>query len=314
MKQSPLFTVIIATYNRKHLLPGAIASVLNQTFGDFELLVIDNGSTDGTEDVVQGIKDSRLKYIRNPNPTNSCEGPRNLGIQLAKGSFISFLDDDDRWYPDKLEKTKRIFGEHPDISLVGHDQNMVVRGKKDGVLKCGADGGSLFETLLYERNCIYASATTIKAETLREFNGFSLRKEFYAAADIDLWLRLAKANVKMYFLNEPFGECLITGDNGSIDNPTFGARLTFLITEHILNYEKKPIFLISKKGMWRLFQLNYFSARSLLRGSKFGKALRHFLNAGLFLLIRPTLSFNLCSKLSERISKRGYVYEEKGRT
>ena len=96
-----VFTVIITTYNRRDLLPHAIQSVLGQTFTDFELLVIDNGSMDDTKFVVQAIKDDRIKYVLNPKPTQSCDAPRNLGIEIAQGKFISFLDDDDIWYPRK---------------------------------------------------------------------------------------------------------------------------------------------------------------------------------------------------------------------
>ena len=98
------FTVIITTFNRENLLPRAIQSVRSQTFSDFELLVIDNGSTDHTKEVVQSIKDNRIKYVFNTNPSQSCDAPRNLGIQLARGNLISFLDDDDIWYPQKLKK------------------------------------------------------------------------------------------------------------------------------------------------------------------------------------------------------------------
>lgn len=259
--------------------------------------MVDNGSTDGTANVVQKLEDPRLKYIRNPLPTKSCEAPRDLGIQLAKGSLISFLDDDDRWYSEKLEKTRRIFEEHPYVSLVCHNQNMIVNGKFKGTLKCGENGDNVYETLLYERSCIFPSATTIKAGILKEFNGFSVRQEFYAAGDYDLWLRMARENVKMYFMDEALGECLITGENGSVGNAAFAARLTSLLEEHILDYERKPIFQISKKGMRRLFQLNYFTARTCLKALKFNYAVRHYYKAAQFAILRPTLFFNLSAKL-----------------
>src|SRR3989338_11247573 len=109
--ENPLFTVVMATYNREDMLPRAVASVLNQTFADFELLVIDNGSTDGTESVVRDIKDGRVSYVRNNKPTSSCDGPRNLGITMAKGLYTAFLDDDDIWYPPRLGKVKSAFEE-----------------------------------------------------------------------------------------------------------------------------------------------------------------------------------------------------------
>lgn len=296
--RAPLFTVIMTTYNRRDLIPQAIQSVLNQTFKDYELLVIDNGSTDGTEEVVQEIRDPRLKYIRNPNPTTSCEAPRNLGIQMARGSLISFLDDDEQWYPERLEKVKRAFEENGDISVVCHNQNIRVNDKIDGQWRAGASEGDIFETLLYERTCLVAGATTIKTECLRELGGFVLRKEYDAASDYDLWLRLARKNVKIHFIDEFLGEFSITGRNLSIVDPAFGARVAFLIKEHILEYEKKPIFLISKKGMLRLFQLYFIAGRSFIKAGHYKNALSYYLRAVFFIIVRPSLIFNLFSKLT----------------
>jgi glycosyltransferase involved in cell wall biosynthesis len=109
----PLFSVIITTYNRRELLPRAMASVLEQRCGDLELLVIDNGSTDGTREAVEAIGDPRVRYVRNPRPTGSCDGPRNHGLALARGRYTAFLDDDDAWYPEKLEKVKAAFEADP---------------------------------------------------------------------------------------------------------------------------------------------------------------------------------------------------------
>lgn len=100
--QSRVFSVVLATYNNRDLLPRAIQSALNQTFRDFELLVIDDGSTDDTRFVVEGIKDPRVRYVLNTVPSTSCDPPRNLGIQMAHGALITFLDEDDLWYPQCL--------------------------------------------------------------------------------------------------------------------------------------------------------------------------------------------------------------------
>lgn len=295
--EGPLFTIILTTFNRKDLLPRAIHSVLNQTFKDFEFLVIDNGSTDGTEEVVQAIKDSRLIFLRNSDPTKSCDAPRNLGIQLARGRLICFLDDDEMWYPERLENVRKVFAEDHDVCVVCHNQNIRVNGKINGQWKCGAPTGKIFDTLLYERTCLVPGATTIKAELLRELGGFILRKEYDAAADYDLWLRMAKQGVKMHFIDEALGEFSITGRNLSIVDPSFGGRVAFLIEEHILWHEKKPIFLISKKGMYRLFQLYFIAGRSLMKAGRYFKALLYYLKAIFFIVIRPTLVINIFARL-----------------
>ncbi|MFC7193467.1 glycosyltransferase family 2 protein [Halosimplex aquaticum] len=100
---SPQVSVIIPTYNRATLVKRAIQSVLNQTFKDFELIIVDDASDDETPEVIDSINDARLEYIR--HDLNRHGGAaRNTGIKYASGKYIAFLDDDDEWYPTKLER------------------------------------------------------------------------------------------------------------------------------------------------------------------------------------------------------------------
>jgi glycosyltransferase involved in cell wall biosynthesis len=296
-----IFTVIITTYNRRDLLPRAIQSVLNQSFSKFELLVIDNGSTDDTRFAVQKIKDSRLQYIINPNPTASCDAPRNLGIKIARGSLISFLDDDDIWYPKKLEKVKKIFDENPAISAVCHNLNRRINGIKGTILQCGPWSDDIYERLLYEGCCLTPSAITIKTDLLRELNGFDLREEFNGAADYDLWLRMTAKGIKINFIEETLGEFSFTGNNCSID-PVFQSRVAYIIKEHIIKYEKRPIFQISRRGMWRLSQLYYITGRSFLKRRKYINAFKYYCQAILLIIINPLILLNFYSKLRQKLS------------
>lgn len=97
-----LITVVIPTYNRASLIEKAIESVLNQTYTDIELLVIDDYSTDNTQEIVNDFKDSRIKYMLNER-TKGAQGARNTGILKANGGWIAFLDSDDYWLEEKLE-------------------------------------------------------------------------------------------------------------------------------------------------------------------------------------------------------------------
>jgi len=102
-------SAIITTWNRSPLLKKAIASVLAQTFTDFELLVLDNGSTDDTPEIVKGFADSRLRYIK--HQPLGISAARNLGVREAKGEFVGFLDDDDEWLPEKLARQVALMDE-----------------------------------------------------------------------------------------------------------------------------------------------------------------------------------------------------------
>ena len=98
----PQVSVIIPTYNREKIIKRSIMSVLNQTLTDVELIIVDDGSTDNTEDEVKSINDSRIRYVKQKNQ-GACVA-RNRGIDEAVGEYIAFQDSDDEWYPDKLEK------------------------------------------------------------------------------------------------------------------------------------------------------------------------------------------------------------------
>lgn len=279
----PLFTVVISTYNRKDILPRAISSVLNQTLGDFELLVIDNGSTDGTGVMVGVLKDPRIRYVKNPEPTSSCDGPRNMGINMAKGAYISFLDDDDIWYPQRLEKVKKGFDDNPGVSAVCHYENRNNKGKIDKIFEYGPWSEDIFERLLYEGNCLSSCATTIKADVLRRLKGFDTRKEYAAAGDYDFWIRMIADGGKVFFIKEPLGEFSFTGDNWSVRDAAFQFRIATLVKDHILAYEKKGIFGISKRGAKRLFKLYAIAGKYLLKAGMPVPALGCFLRAFIFM-------------------------------
>jgi len=291
----PLFTVVISTYNRKHVLPRAISSVLGQTCGDFELIVIDNGSTDGTEAAVSAIKDPRIKYIRNPEPTSSCDGPRNMGIEMAKGSYIAFLDDDDIWYPQRLEKVKEAFDSDPGVSAVCHNENRNYKGKVDKVLEYGPWSDDIYERLLYDGNCLSSCATTVKKGVFDRLGGFDLRQEYAAAADYDFWLRMTGNGAKVCFIKEPLGEFGYTGKNWSSADPAFQSRIAALIRDHIVNHENKPVSGISDKGMLRLIKLYIIASKSFLSAFRITDALKYLMMASQLTVKRPHLIVKLPS-------------------
>ena len=103
MKLGPLVSVVVATYNRADLISETLDSILNQTYKIFELIVVDDGSSDNTEEIVKNYSDSRLKYIKTDNWGGPAR-PRNIGIRESKGEYIAFCDNDDLWEKNKLEK------------------------------------------------------------------------------------------------------------------------------------------------------------------------------------------------------------------
>lgn len=116
MSNKPTYSIIVPTYNRENLLKRAIDSILSQTFRDFELIIIDDGSTDNTKEVVETYKDDRIIYIYKEN--GGINSARNRGLKVARGEYIAFCDSDDDWLPEKLEKHMKKYQEDSEIKVV----------------------------------------------------------------------------------------------------------------------------------------------------------------------------------------------------
>lgn len=118
MDKQELVTIIIPTFNRAYILPRAIKSSLSQTYQNIELIIIDDGSTDNTEEIVKGFQDSRIQYIRH-SENRGVSAARNTGIKSSKGDFIALLDSDDEYLPEKIEKSLKGYKSgSKDIGLV----------------------------------------------------------------------------------------------------------------------------------------------------------------------------------------------------
>lgn len=182
-------SVIIPTYNSAPLISKAINSVLNQTYQDFEIIIIDDGSTDNTAEVIETFKDSRIKYIKQENA-----GPaqaRNNGIQSAKGEYIAFLDADDTWTPDKLELQLEAFKTYPDVSMVY--SGLEIRNFDETYSYTDSfrnfDNNLKLLRYLFFHHVAIMPAVMIKKSILDEVGHFN--PELYTGEDWDLWLRLA---------------------------------------------------------------------------------------------------------------------------
>ncbi|MFC2059680.1 glycosyltransferase family 2 protein [Chloroflexota bacterium] len=205
MKHEPTVSVIIPTYNRAHLIGRAIQSVLNQTYQDFEIVIIDDGSTDNTEEVVKGFSYDRLRHIQLSEKPGQCVA-RNTGLKAAKGEYIAVLDDDDSWLDEeKLKKQIEFLDAHPDYVLVGTN-SVVVDGNGSELAR-----GSLPEKddeirgKLLEQNCFVHSSVMYRKSAVMIFGGYSPVKGTPNCNDYELWLQLGTvgkfANLPIYGVN-----------------------------------------------------------------------------------------------------------------
>jgi glycosyltransferase involved in cell wall biosynthesis len=194
--EPPTFSVVIAAHNAAATLPSTIRSVLQQTRQDFEAIVVDDGSVDGTEEALRRTTgDSRVRYIRKEQsgPADS----RNMGIAEAQGAFVCFLDSDDLWLPTYLEAMADAFAAEPTASLAYTDAwtlddrtrrifRLPQKETNDPPAKLPREPEELFFEML-RRNFVYTSAT-VRRDVLLEVGGFTT---FARSEDYELWLRIA---------------------------------------------------------------------------------------------------------------------------
>jgi len=184
----PVISVIIPVYNGEKTIQETIESVLNQTLSDFELLVINDGSQDATVEIVERIQDTRLKIFSYPNAGLSAS--RNRGIALATSNYISFIDADDLWTPDKLEAQFKVLQANPHAAVAYSWTDCI--NESGQFSRQGSHitvSGNVYANLLLVNFLENGSNPLIQREALTEVGGFD--ESLTAAEDWDMYLRLA---------------------------------------------------------------------------------------------------------------------------
>lgn len=184
----PTVSVIIPTYNRAEILPKSVNSVLNQTFEDFELIVVDDASEDHTGSVISGMNDNRIDYVRH-HDNRHVSAARNTGIEHARGEFIAFLDDDDCWLPGKLEQQVRLMNQDPEVGMV-YCWMSYQRGGKELRKYKPALRGNIFAETLVGQPIGNASTLLVRASIIEDIGGFDV--ELSRGNDGDFIRRVAK--------------------------------------------------------------------------------------------------------------------------
>ncbi len=206
---SPLVSVVMLTWNRRPMLEGALASVLGQTMGDLEVLVIDNESDDDTGSFVRGVPDGRVRYHRNANGGNLSVN-RNFGVAHARGRWIAFCDDDDVWEPAKLEKQLALAGSMPDVAVVCSEAVLFTgepgsSGERRRGTLYGAkmDEDVTLEDLLAGRNEVALSSSLVRREVMAEVGEWDEDQAIFAVEDYQYWVRVTAAGFRIRRLAEP---------------------------------------------------------------------------------------------------------------
>lgn len=273
----PIVSVIIPTYNREKLLMRAIQSVLNQTFKDFEIIVIDDSSRGNTKEFVKSIKDKRIKYIYKSRFSHNPATTRNEGIIKSKGKYIAFLDDDDEWFPEKLQLQLKEF-ENRNIGLVYTKCITLKNGKINKI--------SSIKRIL-------TSSVMIKKEVINKVGLFD--ENLDCAEDRDMWLRVSK-EYEFKFIDKVLTKIYLHNENQISRN----IRKKIKSEEYFI---KK--YLLEKFKDETLYR-NYFNLGSLhIKEGNFKKAKKCF---GISFYLKENwrplfylLFTSLCPKLFRRV-------------
>jgi glycosyltransferase involved in cell wall biosynthesis len=195
---NPRVSVVIASRNYGRYLGGAVRSVLAQTVSDFEIVIIDDGSTDDTPRVMREFQgELRIRYFRTDGLGQS--RAKNLGIMHARGELLAFLDGDDEWLPTKLEQQLSLF-DHPNVGVV-YSRRILMNenGIDQPTTQTPLMTGNIYEELL-ARNCICFSSVIIRRNVFETVGMFNPKQAL--AIDYDLWLRIAK-HYEFAYADEP---------------------------------------------------------------------------------------------------------------
>lgn len=186
---SSLVSIILPTYNCANFLPDSIRSILLQTYGSYEIVVVDDGSTDNTKEVLDTFM-GKIKYI-SLEQNKGLPTARNIGIQSAQGKYIAFIDADDLWSPEKLQTDIEYFQMYPEVGMVySRHVNVDEKGKFiNRGTKRQLPSGNIFIQLFSEQNFITTSTVVVKKEVFETTGLFD--EQFFNCQDWDMWLRIA---------------------------------------------------------------------------------------------------------------------------
>lgn len=192
-----MVSILMCTYNREQYLKRAIDSVIAQTYTDWELIIVDDGSTDNTEQLVSYYADPRIQYIKMDKNRFYCYAA-NHGLEQCRGDYVAFQNSDDEWLPDKLEKQMRFMEEHPEAGACFTEVTLIDNDGNDLSDQC-LPMEKLFENhyeeqkdwmhfFLHKGNCVCHPSALVRKSVMDEAGGFNLM--YCQLADFDLWVRI----------------------------------------------------------------------------------------------------------------------------
>lgn len=304
MNRFPKVGVVIAVYNSEKFVEEAIESILNQTYQDFEIIVVDDGSTDESADIIKSFNDKRIIYMYQENQGHA--DAKNKGVLRSKGKYKAFLDSDDVWLPEKLEKQVAILDSNPEIALVYSDCYYAdVRGK---VMARAFKRAKPFRVAVFSQlflsNFIPFSTVVVRKEIFEKVGLFN--PKYFIAPDYDLFLRIAK-HFKIEYVDLPLAKYRIHKANIS-KNFILNSQETIEILDKFLGENPGIRRRLGTKVNSRFYEAHCSLARAYQFEKKFAESREEFITSAKYYPFGITSYIGyLCSLLKIVIPNREKV-------
>jgi len=266
---SPFVSIIIPTYNNAEFLGKALKSVIDQTYNSWEAIVIDNNSTDQTDEVINKFQDTRIKYFKISNDGIIAKS-RNFGINVAKGEWIAFLDSDDWWTEDKLEVCLNNVNERTDI--IYHKLEIVYSKPKSFLNRKKVVGRHLNKPILndlliseiHKGSAIGNSSVMVRRDMLIRIGGISENKNLVASEDFNTWLRIAQITDQFKYLKNTLGYYLVHNKSAQKRDLSIPHRESVAQFMNLYNSEQKLNLEVKLKYMsasYNFLNKNFINAK-----------------------------------------------------
>ena len=236
---TPLVSVVIPSYNHARYLRSALQSILDQTYTNWEAIVIENHSTDNTDEVMASFTDPRITYLKIHN-NGIIAASRNVGIRAAKGEWIAFLDSDDWWSGNKLQVCFDSINDK--VDLVYHDLEIVTDKRQPfsrKISKSWQVRTPVLIDLLLKGNAIVNSSVVVRRSLLEQIGGINESVEMIASEDYNTWLRIAQLTEQFVYLPRSLGYYLIHNHSTSQKEMSESSRFAVADFVPMLNTSQK---------------------------------------------------------------------------
>ena len=268
-KLIPLVSIIIPTYNHAEFIGKALKSIINQTYQNWEAIIIDNKSTDHTNEILSKFTDKRINSYKIDN-NGIIAKSRNFGIKLAKGEWIAFLDSDDWWTSDKLEICLKNIDEQ--VDFIYHNLEIINNESKFYFKRKNYKGRQLKKPILNDLliggiskgNAIGNSSVIVRKKMLIKIGGISENKNLVASEDYNTWLRIAEITDKFKYLNRTLGFYLIHKASAQKRNLSIPHREAVMDFMELFNNKEKlnlEVKLRYMSGNFNASNNNYVNAK-----------------------------------------------------